>query len=118
MIILVLKVIILWLTLTMRFVIIILFSCIITFLISGKASAKDYKPYLCNYKVGVLENPNVGRQGDPCLTKGESAVKFYIHKKYKNRDICTDEIKRATSTPEMLRKYPSNAWMVGCDKRW
>ena len=102
----------------MRYLIIFLLFSVIAFLNSEEANAKDYKPYLCNYKVGVLENPNVGKQGDPCLTKGESPVKFYVNMKFKNRDICTDEIKRATSTPEMLRKYPSNAWMVGCDKRW
>jgi len=107
-----------WYILEKRYIIIFFLFCLISFLISGETNAKDYKPYLCNYKVGVLENPNVGRQGDPCLTKGESAVKFYADKKYKNRDICEGAIKRATSTPEMLRKYPANAWMVGCDKRW
>jgi hypothetical protein len=92
------------------------FSCV--FFMSD-TNAKDYKPYMCNYKVGVLENPNVGTQGDPCMTKGESAVKFYFKKySYKDRDKCEDSIEAATSTPEMLRKYPANAWMIGCDKRW
>jgi hypothetical protein len=81
---------------------------------------KDIKPYMCNYKVGVLQNPNVGKTGDPCMEKGESPVKFYIEKKYKSsdKDNCIDWIKEATSTSEMLRKYPGNEWMVGCDDRW
>ena len=93
-------------------------SLIISLFVMEEANAKDYKPYLCNYKAGVLENPNVDKQGDPCLDKGESPVKFYINVLYKNFDACVDEIKKITSTPEMLRKYPANAWMVGCDKRW
>jgi len=82
-------------------------------------NAKNYKPYMCNYKVGVLQNPNVGSQGDPCMDKGESPVKFYLKKySYKDQDKCIDDIEAATSTQEMLRKYPANEWMVGCDKKW
>tara|TARA_B100000965_G_C19033644_1_gene516405 strand:- start:58 stop:396 length:339 start_codon:yes stop_codon:yes gene_type:complete len=89
------------------------------FFFISTANAKDYKPYLCNFRVGVLENPNVGSQGDPCMEKGESPVKFYLKKfSYKNKDKCIDDIEKATSTPEMLKEYPANDWMVGCDKRW
>ena len=82
--------------------------------------AKDVKPYLCNYKAGIFENPDLGKTGDPCLEGGASKYKFYVNGKFdaKDEDSCTDFIIDYTNTAEMLMKYPTDDWMVGCDDKW
>ena len=64
---------------------------------------KDVKGYLCNYQEGIFNNPDLGKTGDPCLEGGTSKYKFYIGGKFK---------------AEMLRQYPTDAWMIGCDDKW
>jgi len=78
---------------------------------------KNYKPYMCDFKSGVYQNPDVGSSGDPCK-KGASRYKFYYSKKFKDYDKCVQYIYRKTNTPEMKKKYPVNAYMVGCDQKW
>ena len=38
--------------------------------------------------------------------------------KKKDEDSCTDFIIDYTNTAEMLMKYPTDDWMVGCDDKW
>ena len=38
--------------------------------------------------------------------------------KAKEEDECMDFIIEYTDTAEMLRKYPNDAWMIGCDSNW
>ena len=99
---------------------------IILFVISlciGNAYAffkKDVKAYLCNYEEGIFNNPNLGKTGDPCMDGGTSKYKFYIGGKFKAKeeDDCMEFIEEYADTPEMLRKYPTSAWMIGCDDKW
>ena len=81
---------------------------------------KDVKAYLCNYQEGIFNNPDLGKTGDPCLEGGTSKYKFYIGGKFKakEKDECMDYIEEYTDTAEMLRQYPTDAWMIGCDDKW
>lgn len=81
---------------------------------------KDIKAYLCNYQKGVLNNPDLGRTGDPCMEGGPSKYKFYVGGRFKaeERDACREFIKEYSNTIEMLRSFPANAWMIGCDSNW
>ena len=87
-------------------------------IVPKEAEAKKYKAFLCNYRAGVLENPNVGTTGDPCMDGGCSQYKFYTGNPMKNEKKCNAMIYHATNTEEMKRKYPVSDWMVGCDKNW
>ena len=75
-----------------------------TQIIKGNSS---YKPYMCNFK-----------ETDNCPDKGESLFKIYFDTKYSNHDECFQEMKRFSMSQEMLRKYPSDKWAFGCDKKW
>jgi len=101
----------------------ILSIVVLSFLISLSAYAffkKDVKAYFCNYQEGIFNNPDLGKTGDPCLEGGPSKYKFYIGGKFKAKeeDACMEFIEEYADTAEMLRKYPSNAWMIGCDSSW
>ena len=92
-------------------------------LLSGSAYAffkKDVKAFLCNYQEGIFNNPDLGRTGDPCIEGGPSKYKFYIGGKFKAKeeDACMEFIEDYADTPEMLRKYPTSAWLIGCDNKW
>ena len=96
---------------------------VICSLLSGNAYAffkKDVKAYLCNYQEGVFNNPDLGRTGDPCMEGGPSKYKFYVGGKFKAKeeDACMEFIEEYSDTAEMLRKYPTDAWMIGCDSNW
>ena len=96
---------------------------ILSLLISLSVNAffkKDVKAYLCNYQEGIFNNPDLGRTGDPCLEGGPSKYKFYIGGKFKAKEeeACMEFIEEYSDTAEMLRKYPNNAWMIGCDSSW
>ena len=81
---------------------------------------KDVKAYLCNYQEGIFNNPDLGRTGDPCMEGGPSKYKFYVGGKFKAKeeDSCMEFIEEYSDTAEMLRKYPTDAWMIGCDSNW
>ena len=51
---------------------------------------------------------------------GTSRYKFYIGGKFKAKeeDACMEFIEEYADTPEMLKKYPTSAWMIGCDNKW
>lgn len=101
-----------------------LFS-VIVFLVLLSTSAyaflkKDVKAYLCNYQEGIFNNPDLAKTGDPCMDGGPSKYKFYVGGKFdsKNEDDCMEFIEEYSDTAEMLRKYPVDAWMIGCDDQW
>ena len=101
----------------------ILFIFLASLLLSVSAYAffkKDVKAYLCNYQEGVFNNPDIGRTGDPCMEGGPSKYKFYVGEKFKAKeeDACMEFIEEYSDTAEMLRKYPTDAWMIGCDSNW
>jgi hypothetical protein len=101
----------------------IVLGLVLAALFTGNANAffkKDVKAYLCNYQEGVLINPDLGRAGDPCMEGGPSKYKFYLGGKFKAKeeDDCRDFIDEYSNTAEMIRKYPTNAWMIGCDSNW
>ena len=96
---------------------------ILSFLLCEGANAffkKDIKAYLCNYEEGIFNNPDLGKTGDPCLEGGTSKYKFYIGGKFKAKEeeACNDFIYQYSNTAEMLKKYPIDAWMIGCDSNW
>ena len=51
---------------------------------------------------------------------GPSKYKFYVGGKFdaKKEDDCMEFIEEYSDTTEMLRKYPTDAWMIGCDSNW
>ena len=78
----------------------------------------NHKPFFCNFDDGVLKNPNLIKTGDPCMDGGSSKYKFYIDKKFINKDECNTFIEDYGSSEEMKKKYPTDKWMIGCDKKW
>jgi hypothetical protein len=101
----------------------ILFIFLASLLLNVSAYAffkKDVKAYLCNYQEGVFNNPDLGRTGDPCMEGGPSKYKFYVGGKFKAKeeDACMEFIEEYSDAAEMLRKYPTDAWMIGCDSNW
>ena len=81
---------------------------------------KDVKAYFCNFQKGIFENPDLSKTGDPCMKGGPSKYKFYVGGKFKakNEDDCMEFIEEYADTAEMLRKYPTSDWMIGCDNNW
>jgi len=101
----------------------LLLILVLSLLFVGSAYAffkKDVKAYFCNFEEGVFNNPDLGKTGDPCMEGGPSKYKFYLGGKFKAKeeDACMDFIEEYADTPEMLRKYPTSAWMIGCDDKW
>ena len=95
-------------------IIIILFISVATL----KAGIINYKPYFCNYVDGVLNNPNLLETGDPCLEGGPSIYKKYVNKKFLSKEKCNVYIDEYGDTDSMKSRYPSEKWMIGCDKKW
>jgi len=96
---------------------------VIFFIFCGSAYAffnKDVKAYFCNYEEGIYNNPDLAKTGDPCMNGGPSKYKFYLGGKFKakDEDACMEFIEEYADTPEMLKKYPVSAWMIGCDDKW
>jgi len=101
----------------------LLITLLFSFLFSESVYAflkKDVKAYLCNYQEGIFNNPDLGKTGDPCMDGGPSKYKFYVGGKFdaKKEDDCMEFIEEYSDTTEMLRKYPTDAWMIGCDSNW
>ena len=102
---------------------IIIKTLLLIFFMSGSSNAffkKDVKAFFCNFQEGVYNNPDIGKTGDPCMEGGSSRYKFYIGGKFKAKeeDACMEFIEDYADTPEMLKKYPTSAWMIGCDNKW
>lgn len=86
-------------------------------------SSKEYKPFFCNYVDGVLNNPNLLDKdnplkiNDPC-EEGQSKYKKYINNEFSNEKECNIFIEDYGNTKDMKITYPSEKWMIGCDKKW
>tara|TARA_X000000950_G_C13827326_1_gene624579 strand:- start:349 stop:651 length:303 start_codon:yes stop_codon:yes gene_type:complete len=100
----------------MKTIFIISFLFLISNYVNG--GVLNHKPFLCNYDDGVLKNPNLLETGDPCIENGPSKYKFYIDKKFLNINECNIFIDDYASTEGMKNKYPTDKWMIGCDKKW
>ena len=97
-----------------------IFTVALFFLISNQVNGGilNHKPFFCNYYDGVLKNPNLLETGDPCLEGGSGKYKFYIDKKFMNKNECNIFIEDYGSSEEKKNKYPTDKWIVGCDKKW
>lgn len=85
-------------------------------------SLKEYKPFFCDWKSGVLYNPNPIKDDSlevskPC-EEGQSIYKKYIDYEFSNIKECNKFIGDYGNTNEMKIKYPSGKWIIGCDKKW
>ena len=102
-----------------KLIILLLLSIIIIFISNNlKAGILNYKPFFCNYVDGVLNNQNLLETGDPCLEGGESQYKIYVNKKFLSKKKCNSYIEEYGNTKSMKSMYPSEKWMIGCDKKW
>ena len=104
----------------MKFLLGILVFVLILFSNANAFFKKDVKAFLCNFKEGIYNNPDLGKTGDPCMEGSVSRYKFYIGGKFKAKeeDECMEFIQEYADTPEMLKEYPIDSWMIGCDNKW
>lgn len=82
------------------------------------AGIVNHKPYYCNYHEGIFNNPNLAETGDVCTEGGTSQYKFYLDKKFTSFEKCMSYIEEHGNTADSKRRYPTDKWMIGCDKNW
>ena len=78
-------------------------------------SEKKYQAYKCNYIAANFgtdeETMKILKEfkGDPCMKEGDNRFKTYWPKKFKSLSHCQISLK--------IKKYDSNIYIVGCDKK-